>query len=170
MATPHVAGVAALFLQGNATATPGAVASTLTAYATANKVTNAGSGSPNRLLYSLLGTVVTPPPPPPPPTGCALAFTFNGSLAGTNASAIHPNVVHLERRRPTRLPARAGHGRLRPVPREAQHMGDQLVDRRPRGGRHVQRGHFLHRHVGTYRWRVKSFSGSGAYQFAYSKP
>ena len=52
MASPHVAGVAALYLQGNTTATPAAVASAIISNATLNKVTSAGTGSPNRLLYS----------------------------------------------------------------------------------------------------------------------
>jgi aqualysin 1 len=52
MATPHVAGVAALYLQSNPGATPAAVASALTAGATVGKVTNAGTGSPNRLLFT----------------------------------------------------------------------------------------------------------------------
>jgi subtilisin family serine protease len=52
MASPHVAGVAALYLQGNGTASPAAVSSALIAGATLNKVTNAGTGSPNRLLFT----------------------------------------------------------------------------------------------------------------------
>lgn len=67
MATPHVAGAAALYLQANPTASPAAVSSAITGSATTNVVTNPGSGSPNRLLYSLFGT--QPPPPPPPPPG-----------------------------------------------------------------------------------------------------
>ncbi|HET7461127.1 MAG TPA: S8 family peptidase [Longimicrobium sp.] len=51
MATPHVAGVAALYLQGNPSATPAQVASALVANATTGKVTSAGTGSPNRLLF-----------------------------------------------------------------------------------------------------------------------
>ncbi len=53
MATPHVAGVAALYLQGH-TATPQAVRDAIVNAATANVVGNAGRGSPNRLLYSLI--------------------------------------------------------------------------------------------------------------------
>jgi subtilisin family serine protease len=52
MASPHVAGVAALYLQSNPGATPAGVASALIAGATLNKVTSAGSGSPNRLLFT----------------------------------------------------------------------------------------------------------------------
>ena len=50
MATPHVAGVAALYLEGNPNATPAAVASAITGGATSGKVTSAGTGSPNLLL------------------------------------------------------------------------------------------------------------------------
>jgi subtilisin family serine protease len=52
MASPHVAGVAALYLQSNPGATPAGVASALIAGATLNKVTSPGSGSPNRLLFT----------------------------------------------------------------------------------------------------------------------
>jgi subtilisin family serine protease len=50
MATPHVTGAAALYLQLNPTATPAAVASAITGGAISGKVTGAGSGSPNLLL------------------------------------------------------------------------------------------------------------------------
>jgi subtilisin family serine protease len=58
MASPHVAGVAALLLQGGS-ASPASISSTITSGATTSKVTSAGTGSPNRLLYSLLGTTIT---------------------------------------------------------------------------------------------------------------
>ncbi|MET0233685.1 MAG: S8 family serine peptidase [Kibdelosporangium sp.] len=51
MAAPHVAGAAALYLSTNPTATPATVQSTLISRATPNVITNAGSGSPNRLLF-----------------------------------------------------------------------------------------------------------------------
>ncbi|NUT99503.1 MAG: S8 family peptidase [Saccharothrix sp.] len=51
MATPHVAGAAARYLQNNRSATPAQVASYLTGQATSGKVTSPGTGSPNRLLY-----------------------------------------------------------------------------------------------------------------------
>jgi subtilisin family serine protease len=52
MASPHVAGVAAQYLQLNPSATPSAVASALIANATTGKVPNPGTGSPNRLLFT----------------------------------------------------------------------------------------------------------------------
>ncbi|TQL69573.1 peptidase inhibitor I9 [Nocardioides albertanoniae] len=53
MATPHVAGAAALFLEANPTADPAAVAEGLTGAATPDVVTNPGEGSPNLLLTNL---------------------------------------------------------------------------------------------------------------------
>ena len=52
MATPHVAGVAALYLQTHATASPASVRNALVANGTTGKVTSAGNGSPNVLLFS----------------------------------------------------------------------------------------------------------------------
>lgn len=52
MAAPHVAGVAALVLQGTPTSTPAQVASAILNKATLNKVSSAGTGSPNLLLFS----------------------------------------------------------------------------------------------------------------------
>ncbi|KUO16361.1 S8 family peptidase [Streptomyces dysideae] len=50
MATPHVAGAAAVYLAGHTSATPATVATALTGGATTGAVTSPGSGSPNRLL------------------------------------------------------------------------------------------------------------------------
>ena len=53
MASPHVAGVAALYKQANPSASSATVRNAIVNGATTNVVTNAGTGSPNRLLYSL---------------------------------------------------------------------------------------------------------------------
>ncbi|MCK7623177.1 S8 family peptidase [Streptomyces sp. RS10V-4] len=50
MATPHVAGAAAVYLAGHPTATPAQVATALVNGATSGVVTSPGSGSPNKLL------------------------------------------------------------------------------------------------------------------------
>jgi len=73
MATPHRAGVAALVLENNSGASPAAVAAASTGSATPDHVSNAGTGSPNLLLYSLL-TAAPPstPTPTPTPTPCIL--------------------------------------------------------------------------------------------------
>ncbi|MER7951888.1 S8 family peptidase [Streptomyces sp. NPDC096079] len=61
MAAPHVAGAAALLLAANPTWTPAQVRDRLVADATPDKVTDARTGSPNKLLYTGATT--------PPPTG-----------------------------------------------------------------------------------------------------
>ncbi|MFD5496503.1 S8 family peptidase [Streptomyces sp. NPDC001812] len=62
MASPHVAGAAALHLAANPSATPAQVSSALTAAATTGVVGNPGSGSPNLLLNVGEGGGTTPPP------------------------------------------------------------------------------------------------------------
>ena len=57
MASPHVAGVAALYLQTNPGATPATVTYALESMMTYGVISNVGSGSPNHLLYSRPATV-----------------------------------------------------------------------------------------------------------------
>jgi subtilisin family serine protease len=52
MATPHVAGAAALYLASNTAATPAQVHTAIVSNATTGVVSSPGSGSPNRLLYT----------------------------------------------------------------------------------------------------------------------
>jgi subtilisin family serine protease len=52
MATPHVTGVAALYLSGSPTALPSTVRNALVANATRGVVKSAGSNSPNLLLFT----------------------------------------------------------------------------------------------------------------------
>lgn len=52
MASPHVAGAAALYLTNNPSASPATVRNWLYANATTNRLTGLGTGSPNRLLYT----------------------------------------------------------------------------------------------------------------------
>jgi hypothetical protein len=95
MATPHVCGVTALYLQGNPSASPAAAWTALSNNATLNKITSPGTGSPNRLLYSIFGG--TPPPSAPTissfsPTsgGVGTSVTINGTNL-TGASAVRFN-------------------------------------------------------------------------------
>ena len=85
MATPHVAGVAALYLATDTAASPATVWTVIRDSSTLNKITSAGSGSPNRLLYSLLGSAPPPPPPPPPPSGSQLLLN-PGFESGNNGN------------------------------------------------------------------------------------
>ena len=88
MASPHVAGVAALYLQGNPSATPATVTSAITSTATTGVVTSAGTGSPNRLLYSLLsGTGGGGGGGTAPCTGCT---QYTGTVS-SGGSSYQPN-------------------------------------------------------------------------------
>ncbi len=77
MASPHVAGVAALYLASNPNATPTQVRNAIVNNATSNKVTDAGSGSPNKLLYSLFGD--TPPPG---------SYSISGTITNSSGAGI----------------------------------------------------------------------------------
>ena len=79
MATPHVAGTAALYLQVNPTATPSQVRTALTTNATANVITGVPGTTPNKLLYS--GFIVAGPQPP------VANFTFSCSLLACSFDA-----------------------------------------------------------------------------------
>lgn len=61
MASPHVAGAAALHLGAHPGATPAQIADAIVAAATTGKVTNPGTGSPNRLLHITPGATACGP-------------------------------------------------------------------------------------------------------------
>jgi len=90
MATPHVTGALALYLETNPTASPAAASQALRDNSTLNKVTSPGTGSPNRLLYSLFGS--GPPPGDTTPPSTSITSPANGSTVsgtitvGANAS------------------------------------------------------------------------------------
>jgi len=90
MATPHVTGVAALFLESNPGASPATVAAAIINGSTLNHVTNAGTGSPNRLLYSLItggpGPTPTPTPTPSPTPGGGSQLLLNPGFESGNVS------------------------------------------------------------------------------------
>ena len=84
MASPHVAGVAALYLAENPNASVSQVTQAITDAATPNKVSDAKSGSPNLLLYSIFDG--STPPPPPPPGGGELENGVAESISGAQGS------------------------------------------------------------------------------------
>ncbi|HEX2081753.1 MAG TPA: S8 family serine peptidase [Longimicrobium sp.] len=85
MASPHVAGAAALYLQAHPAATPDSVAAQIVASATPNVLNGVGTGSPNRLLFSQL--VVAPPAPVILLNPTSLTFDFVRSVGGSAAGA-----------------------------------------------------------------------------------
>ncbi len=83
MASPHVAGAAALYLQTNLTATPAQAVQAIVNQATTGVVGSAGSGSPNRLLYSLF-------PGGGPPDTTLPTVSISAPLAGSTLSGSVP--------------------------------------------------------------------------------
>jgi subtilisin family serine protease len=82
-ATPHVSGVAALYLEVNPGATPAQVSSALTGNATANKLSNMKTGSPNLMLFSQLATASTAP--------CTSCDHYTGLLLSRGEAGFEPN-------------------------------------------------------------------------------
>ncbi|MCI3932834.1 S8 family peptidase [Streptomyces sp. AN091965] len=78
MASPHVAGAAALYVAENPAATPAQVSQALVSAATPNVVGSPGTGSPNRLLY--VGGGGTNPPGPKFENGADFSITDNSSV------------------------------------------------------------------------------------------
>ena len=79
MASPHVAGVAALYLGENPSANPTTVKFNILSQATSGVVVNAGTGSPNLLLYSLI-TGPSGPPPPSAPSDLVATATSSSEI------------------------------------------------------------------------------------------
>jgi subtilisin family serine protease len=80
MAAPAVAGAAALYLATHPLANQAEVAQALIDSATPNKVTNAGAGSPNRLLYTLYAGGGNPP------ANVAPVANFTSTVSGLTAT------------------------------------------------------------------------------------
>jgi subtilisin family serine protease len=169
MASPHVAGVAALYLQGNPSATPSAVRNAIVSSATSGVLSNVGSGSPNLLLYSLL--TQPPPPPPPPPGQCSLPESYSGTLSGTGDYDYQPNGNYFYSTRSgthtgcLRGPQSADfdlylykwNGYYWAVV-AASESSDSSEDINYNGS------------AGYYLWEVYSYSGSGSYEFGMRRP
>ena len=169
MATPHVAGAAALYLQGNPSASPATVGNALISASTPNKVTNPGTGSPNRLLY--VGTGGTTPNPDPTPTTCStMPETESGSLT-TGGAAYHPGANdYYNAVAGTHVGCVSGpagtdfdlflekwNGSTWVV--VAQGVTSTSEEKITYSGT-----------AGYYSWRVESYSGSGSYTFGLDRP
>lgn len=96
MASPHVAGAAALYLGQNPGASPATVFNALVSNATSGVISNVGSGSPNLLLF--WGDTSDPDPEPTPePTPdpgddpCTNCDQYSGSLSGSGDYDWQPN-------------------------------------------------------------------------------
>ena len=168
MATPHVTGTAALYLETHTSASPSAVASAIVSSATSGVVSSPGTSSPNKLLFSPLtaesgggggggggGTGGAP---------CSSCTSYTGSLSGGGAYQYQPNGTYY-------YSAVSGtqHGWLR-GPSGADFdlylykwngFGWALVARSD--GTTATEEIAYSGTAGYYLWKVSSYSGSGAY-------
>jgi aqualysin 1 len=170
MASPHVAGVAALYLQGNPSASAATVANAIISTSTTGKVTSPGTGSPNRLLFSLL----TPPSGgggggTAPCTGCTL---YSGSLSGTGAAQYQPNNTYYYS-----SVSGTHRGYLRGPTSGADFdlylykwNGSTWVIVASGESATANEDIAYSGTAGYYEWKIYSYSGSGAYSFYLSKP
>ena len=171
MATPHAAGAAALYLSANPSAQPQAVRDALVNTSTTGVVTNPGSGSPNRLLYTLGGASPTPPPPPPAAPCAGLPEQYTGSLSGTGASQLQPNGTYYYS---------SATGTHRGCLDGPAGVDFDLYLQKWNGSAWVTVASSLSTapdesiaYSGTpgyYLWRVYSYSGAGAYAFGLQRP
>jgi subtilisin family serine protease len=151
-ASPHVAGIAALYLEANPAASPADVSRALKSNATPDVVYNAGTGSPNLLAYSMFAA--------PPAAGCT---AFNGSLAATGSAEFQSSSAGFAGRT-------GAYSASLNVPAGSRfQLGLQVK----KGGRWanaaVSSGTSSVETVsyrgksGTYRWSILSLNGGGAY-------
>lgn len=86
MATPHVTGVLALYLEKNPSSSPEQVKNGLIAGSILGKVSSAGTGSPNRLLNTNFLGSSTPPPEPPIDDSILLNGVTSKAISGAKSS------------------------------------------------------------------------------------
>jgi subtilisin family serine protease len=170
MATPHVAGVAALYLQGNPSASAASVADALLNSASAGVVQSAGSGSPSRIVYSPLTIGTTPTPTPTTPTACSLPESYSGSVTGSGDYDLHPRGTYFYSAAGThkgclRGPAGAD------LDLYLWRWNGSAWTTVARGTTTTPNEDVTYAGTpGYYVWRVESYSGSGSYTFAMRRP
>jgi subtilisin family serine protease len=169
MAAPHVAGVAALYLQSNPGASPAAVGNAIVGGATSGRLSSVGSGSPNLLLYSLLTSGGEPDPDPEP--ACSYAESYPGSLSGSGDYDYAPDGNYF-------YSASSGYHRGCLIGPDGTDFDLYLWKWNGSYWQTVARGITsssvedvsYYGSAGYYVWRIESYSGSGSYSFTMARP
>jgi serine protease len=155
MASPHVAGVAALYLAVNPTATPAQVTSAIINASTPNKVTGAQTGSPNRLLYSFFGSA---PPPPPPPGGTLSNGVPVTGLSATTGNSLNYTMVVPAGASNLRFVTSGGTGDMDMYVKFGSAPTDTSYDCRPYANGNAETCNIATAQAGTYYVRLKAYS------------
>ncbi|GAA5532708.1 S8 family peptidase [Deinococcus aluminii] len=160
MATPHVTGAAALILANNPSYTTAQVTSALLNNATTGKVTSAGTGSPNRLLYT--GTGGTTPPP------SGTTTTYSGSVS-QGYSSWKPSTSGFSYAGGTLKGTLSGPSSTDFDLYLQKYNGSSWVDVAASEGSTSSESINYAAGSGTYRWEVYAYSGSGSYTLVETK-
>lgn len=169
MASPHVAGVAALYLADHPAATPAEVSTNIIDTATSNHLSGIGSGSPNKLVYSLL--TIDSSSGGATPAICPAGYeVFTGNLAFSGDYAYQPNGTYYFSANGTqsgKLIGPAGSNfnldLWRWNGRSWQTVGSST-------GAASDESISYSGSSGYYVWRIVSASGSGDYSFCLQRP
>ncbi|MEL6893070.1 MAG: S8 family peptidase [Actinomycetota bacterium] len=171
MAAPHVAGGAAIVLEADPSASPSAVTNTLLGNATTGVLSGIGSGSPNRLLFVGGGGGTPPPPPPPPTSGCdGSAESFSGSLSGRGDTEVEPNATYYFSSAGTHEGCLAGPSGTDfdlELYRWNGSGWSKVAEATSNDSNETLR---YDGSSGYYLWVVRSFAGSGGYDFGLDRP
>ncbi|MCP2013330.1 subtilisin family serine protease [Deinococcus sp. HSC-46F16] len=161
MATPHVAGAIALLIAGG-NSTNSAVTSALLNNATTGKVTDAQTGSPNRLLYTGTGSATTPPP------STGTTTTYTGSVSQGTAS-YKPGSSGFSYAGGTLKGTLSGPSGTDFDLYLQKWNGSAWADVAASEGASSSEGLTYAAASGTYRWEVYAYSGSGSYSLTETK-
>jgi subtilisin family serine protease len=168
MAAPHVAGVAALYLEQNPTASPAQVKSAILGNATLNRITDT-RGTPNRLLYSLFPAAPPPPPPPAPPDPCQAGRSFTGTLM-PGSVAYQPNAFGYQSAGGVQVACLQGpSGTNFDLYLEARQGNAWVVVAQGTGPTSRETVRYTGS-AGFYRWRIVAVQGQGGYTLRLQTP
>jgi subtilisin family serine protease len=160
MASPHVAGIAALFLEQNPTALPSSVSDVLTRAATPGAVSSAGTNSPNLLAYSYLPRI----------DGSCSGLQFAGNIANAGQTDFQSSATGFAAGTGTfsgTLNAPAGSQFVLALEKKKGKSWSTVAASSGTG--EVQAVSYAGRNA-KYRWNIRSVSGSGSYALCSIKP
>jgi subtilisin family serine protease len=155
--SPHVAGIAALYLERHPTATPADVQSAIVNGATPGAVTDPGSNTPNLFAYSVLD----------PETPSCAGTTFSGYISRAGASSYQSSqsgfagLIGLYSGN-----VQSGGAGVFSLSLEVKQKNRWVPVATSDGGSTLM----YDGRRGTYRWRISSVSGKGSYTLCASVP